>query len=407
MKLVGVVAEYNPFHRGHEYMLAEIRRQLGEDTSIVCVMSGSFVQRGECALLSKFARAEAAVKGGADLVLELPLPWALSSAEHFARGAVSLLSATGLVSHLAFGSECGDVERLSRLAEGLQRPEMDELIREDLRQGVSYAAARQLAAQRLLGDDAALLASPNDILAVEYLKTLGKVSPQIIPLAIRRVGAGHDQGGEHEFLSASELRRRFCAGEDIAARLPRAMGEILLRECIEGKAPFTMAKLETALLSRLRMLPKAAFSALADNAEGLDNRLYTAVHEGASWEEILTLAKSKRYAMARLRRMLVCAGLGMSASDRDGTPPYLRALAMSRQGRAVWRQMEQSASLPRISRPGEVKALGTAAQRLFGLEAAATDFCALALEGTEHRRPGQEWRRMPYIHQTETGDTKI
>ena len=399
MYVAGVVAEYNPFHQGHEYMLSQVREILGDDTIIVCAMSGSFVQRGECALAPKHRRAEAAVRCGADVVLELPLPWSLSSAEGFAHGAVGMLAATGVVTHLAFGSECGDIERLSAVANGLCSPELDEYIREEIKGGISYAAARQRAAERILGAEAALLSRPNDILGIEYLKAVHAHGIDVTPLAVRRKGAGHDESGEHEFLSASELRRRFVRGEDITHDLPEAMAKILKRCCDDGEAPVTMDSLETALLARLRMLPMEVFEALADAGEGLGRRLYAAVHEGAAVEEILLLAKSKRYALARLRRMLLCAALGIKAEDKEGIPPYLRVLALSERGRALWRHMETSAVLPRVTRPGEVKLLEGRARRIFELEVAATDFCALALTNVEKRRPGEEWRRGPYIQQ--------
>lgn len=397
MKYVGIVAEYNPFHKGHEYMLRSVRDILGEDTAVICVMSGSFAQRGECAMLSKHARAEAAVKCGADLVLELPLPWALSSAELFARGAVRLLAATGVLTHLAFGSESADLSRLSKLAGALLAPDMDERIKDELALGLSYAAARQRAVQKFLGEDAALLSSPNDILAVEYLKALQCYAPSVQPLAIPRVGAGHDQEGEFAFLSASDIRRRVIAGEEFSGALPREMAGILAREIDAGRAPMSVAAMEMALLSRLRMLPPEAFALLPDSTEGLDKRLYSAVHEGADLQEILALAKSKRYAMARLRRMLMCAALGLRADDREGMPPYLRVLALSERGRRIWREMDKTAQLPKITRPGEVKMLDERAQHLFALEAAATDLLSLACTHEEDRRPGREWRCMPYV----------
>ena len=173
MAIIGIIAEYNPFHTGHEYHIARRRELLGADSTVICVMSGDFVQRGEAALYSKFARAEAACRCGADLVIELPLPWALSSAEGFARGAVGLLGALG-ATHLSFGSECGDVQRLERIAENLIDPAVNAEISRELNENAnnSYASARQTVLARRLGDEAKLIEQPNNILAVEYLKAI-------------------------------------------------------------------------------------------------------------------------------------------------------------------------------------------------------------------------------------------
>ena len=172
MKTAGIICEYNPFHAGHAWQIAEIRRTLGEDTAVVCAMSGNFVQRGDFAILRKHVRAEAAVRGGADLVLELPTPWATASAECFARGGVEVLSGTGVVDTLCFGSECAKIEKLLRLAQFLTSDDFANALRTELDKGISFAAARELAAEKMQGDDAEILRGPNDILGVEYCKAL-------------------------------------------------------------------------------------------------------------------------------------------------------------------------------------------------------------------------------------------
>ena len=218
--VIGIVAEYNPFHNGHSLHLEDARARLGEESGVVCVMSGDFVQRGEAAVYSKFARAEAAVRCGADLVLELPLPWALSSAEGFARGAVGLLGQIGVVTHLSFGSECGEIEPLRRVAEALLDPGIGADIRAEMQTGDSFAAARQRAVSKRVGALAELLEAPNNILAVEYLKALYDQRLSLRPMTVRRAGAGHDAAGEGRLRSASELRSFLGAGRDIRPYVP-------------------------------------------------------------------------------------------------------------------------------------------------------------------------------------------
>ena len=182
MNAIGIITEYNPFHRGHKWQIDELRRRFGAGTGIVCAMSGDFVQRGDFAVERAHARAEAAVRGGADLVLELPLPWAIASAEGFARGGVGVLNATGIVSVLAFGSECGETEPLQRAAETLLRADFSSALREALAAGTSFASAREAAARTLVGEDAAVLKNPNDILGVEYCKAIARQAAALMPL---------------------------------------------------------------------------------------------------------------------------------------------------------------------------------------------------------------------------------
>ena len=294
--VIGIVAEYNPFHNGHARLIEQTRARLGADCPVVCVMSGDFVQRGSPAVYAKFARAEAAARCGADLVLELPLPWALSSAEGFARGAVGLLGSLGVVTHLSFGSECGELEPLQRVAEALLDPLLGEDLRAELQAGIPFAAARQQAVARRVGALAELLQAPNNILAVEYLKAIFDQRLDLRPLTILRTGAQHDRPAEGNVRSASELRTRIGAGENVSAFLPRAAAEISAREKTLGRGPVLPEALESAILSRLRMLPQTAYNALPGASEGLGNGLYRAAHEEPTLDGVLAAAKSKRYA---------------------------------------------------------------------------------------------------------------
>ena len=373
-KVAGIVAEYNPFHRGHAYHIAETRRLLGDDCAVLCVMSGDFVQRGDVAVFDKFARAEMAVRGGADLVLELPLRWRLSPAEVFAHGAVSLLESTGVVTHLSFGSECGDVNRLLAAAAAQRTPAFLEAFNAALSSGVSYPRAQELAARSAAPELADLLTQPNDTLALQYLQALWALDSEIIPVAIPRVGAGHDAAGESDYPSASRLRERLRAGERVSEWVPH----------LPEAKPVFLADLEIAILSRLRMLPKEAFAALPDCSEGLENVLYKAVHSAASLDEILAAAKSKRYPMSRLRRMLLCAALGVR---RDVQSPYLRVLAANEQGRALLHTMRETATIPVITKPAAAREFEE-----FRLTADAHDLYVLA---QSDKTPGQDWRHTP------------
>ena len=397
MAVIGIVCEYNPFHRGHQLHIEKARAVLGEESTVVCVMSGDFVQRGEAAVYSKYARAEAACRCGADLVAELPLPWALSSAEGFARGAVSLLGNLG-ATHLAFGSETGELQPLEDVARTLLDPrltgEIKALFTQDA--SLSYAAARERAVQARLGDRALLLRQPNNILAVEYLKAAYDQRLELEPLPILRKGAGHDQeqsdGGP---CSASELRKRIRAVRSLNGEIPPEAAAVFSREKDRGREIADPAALEIAVLSRLRMLGEEDFLNLPDAADGLGQRLFRAVREEPTLDAVLASAKTRRYALSRIRRMALCACLGVKAGMADGIPPYARVLAANERGRALLREQTKRAAIPIVTKPATVKELSEDCAALFTLGAQAHDFYVLGFPAQVERRPGGDWRTSP------------
>ena len=401
MQTAGMIIEYNPLHYGHLYLIRRIREQLGTETAVIGVMSGNFVQRGDFALVRKHARAKAAVASGVDLVLELPLPWAVASAERFADGGVQALEATGVVTHMAFGSECGDASALERVAGCLLSSEYEEALRGRLGEGASYAACRQAAVEQLLGSaDAAILESPNNILGVEYCKALLRRKSDIRPLTVSRAGAGyHDVSAEQELPSATSIRALLTQGEREAAleRMPEAMRTAYEAEERCGRAPVFRERCERAMLARLRSMSEADFAALDEGNEGLYRRLYEASRKATSVEELLDLAKTKRYAYTRLQRMVLWAYLGLCPSEFPAEEPYLRVLAANSRGREVLARMRKTASLPVLTKSADVRQLSAEAQRLFELEVRATDLYTLAYPDLTAADGGAEWREGPVI----------
>lgn len=401
MNAAGIIVEYNPLHMGHVHLLRQTRRILGEDTAILCCMSGDFVQRGDFALLRRQARAKAAVQSGADLVLELPLPWAVSSAEGFARGAVETLLSTNVLTHLAFGSECGDGAALQRVAAALQSEEFPALLRQELKVGDSFAAARERSVgKRLSPEDAALLQSPNNILGIEYCKALLDCKSTVEPLTIRRVGAAHDaKEAQGTIASASAIRTLLKEGEKERALslMAPAMKEAYLEEKAAGRAPVLWQNSERAILARLRSMRREDFAALDQGKEGLYNRLYEASRTAAGVEELLAAAKTKRYAYARLRRIVLWAYLGLKPAELPQHPVYLRPLAMNDRGRAVLAKMRKEAALPILTKPADVRRLGPEAQRLFAMEAAAADLYSLSYPDLAAARGDALWKEGPVL----------
>jgi len=368
------------------------RAALGGHCAIVGVMSGNFVQRGDFAIFNKHARAGAAVRCGADLIVELPSPYALSSAEGFARAGVHVLDMLGVCDAISFGSESGDVGALREAAEAIVSPEAEALIREWLGKGLPYASARQRAADAVLGPKSEVFKSPNNLLGIEYLKAINQSESPLLPLTVRRAGGDHD--GDSGY-SASSIRKAVLQGEETWALMPEGAVAACKGEIAAGRGPVSLKQCELAVLSRLRAAE--GFSALPDATEGLDRRLARCAASEATIEGILEKAKTKRYAMSRLRRMLMCACLGITAGDTREPPPYIRVLAMNGVGMALLGAARKKAEAPIITKPASVHRLSGRAARLFGIESAATDFYALAYQDEAQRRGSQEWRQGPVV----------
>ena len=395
MRICGVVSEYNPFHKGHAHQISETKARLGEDCAVVCCMSSDFVQRGDAAILPKHLRAKAAVLGGADVVLELPAPYALRSAEGFAQSAVDILLGTGVLTDLSFGAEDADPALLKETASLLLEhwTVQDTLLH--LKTGISYAAARERALYARVQERAEILQKPNNILAVEYCKALVRRESEVNILPIHRVGAGHDEGAEGEYASASHIRQLLREGktDEALPYLPDSTADILKEAMDKGQALIDQSRLENAMLSTLVRLTAADLSALPDANEGLDNRLLEAIRKGRSIEDICAQAKTKRYALSRIRRMIYCAYLGITKEESAAPPPYVRVLAFSDKGREVLKAARKQATLPLITKPAHAFDLGGDARVIFEREALACDLYNLALPCWKDLRWGDDWRQ--------------
>lgn len=393
MAVAGIIAEYNPFHRGHAWQLSALRGQLGQDTEVVAVMSGNYVQRGDLAIMNKIARAEAALKCGVDLVLELPTPWSCATAERFAQGGVALLAACGVVTHLVFGSECGDLDALWSAAQCLDGEEYPLVLRRLLSTGMTFAAARQAAVDQLTDGGGQCLSQPNDNLAVEYLRALSRLDSAggIEPVTFRRVGAAHDSAEPGAYASASYLRSLILSGDrSWRESMPEASADVLDRELSAGRAPVSLAGCERAVLSRLRTMEEEEFAPYDGGREGLYHRFFRAVSTGRTLDELLEEAKTKRYTLARLRRLMLHSFLGVCPAEGDASPPYLRVLGANERGRKLLRRMASEAALPVVVRPAAARTLGPEARTLFNQETRCTDLYTLAYPQLKQSVPGSE-----------------
>ena len=382
MKVSGLICEYNPFHNGHLYHISETRKNGA--THIVSVMSGSFVQRGDVAVMDKLSRARRAVKSGVDLVIELPVQFCLSSAENFAAGAVWLLNCLGAVDELSFGSECGDIEMLTHALE-----RVDEIaetrkseINDIMEKGYTYPRALTSVLNGVYPTAAAIVSEPNNTLAIEYLRALRSFRSQMVPFTIRREGASHDSGAaEGGYASASYIREKILGGADIS-ELAEIMPELWAKavgEAAEKGGIARLERLERVMLYKLRMASPEEISQISDIAQGLENRIYGARMAG-SLDELLCSVKTKRYTMARIKRILLSLLIGITREDLTHMPPFGRILAFNDRGREILAAAKGKAVIPYGSSLAKLSQTNRVTRRFAELEGKASDIYGLALD---------------------------
>lgn len=379
MNICGIICEYNPFHNGHKFHIEETK-SLGTD-AVVCVLSSDFVQRGEPAILNKHYRAEMAINCGADLVLELPTPFSCATAERFARGAINILNALGVVSSLSFGCE-DDFIKLCDVAELLDDELVDLKIKEHLKRGISYAAAREKAISDFAPECSEILKKPNNILAIEYLRALPDA---IAPIAILRKGASHDSSEiDGSFASASLIRELILNKKynEIKSLMPAAAFDILMRAIDSGACPVKFS--DAAVLSHLKRLSAEDFKKVPDVSEGLEMRIFDAISSSRTIEELYSKIKTKRYALSRIRRIITNAYLGVSAEQ---SPCYIRVLALNDTGKKVLSLARKKATLPIITKPAAGK----------GIAAFENEVLYSELYSLLGANSLNEWKRTPII----------
>ncbi|GGD68705.1 nucleotidyltransferase [Paenibacillus nasutitermitis] len=365
MRTVGLIVEYNPFHNGHYYHLQQSAKITKAD-AVVAVMSGNFLQRGEPALLDKWTRTEMALRGGCDLVIELPVAYSTQAAEWFAYGAVALLGATGVVDALCFGSEAGEIGPLRRIARMLaHEPEpFARLMADTLGRGASYPAAYSEAVRLYMaqaGDHEAAafpLEQPNNTLGLHYLLALERLGSRIEPHTIRREKAGYSQSDitDGEIASATAIRRLVAqqgAPDDAAPYVPRATMDLLQRDYAAGRGPVSWSSFARPLFHKLMCESAGSLADYHEMSEGLQHRLKRSVSTLSSLEvePLLEALKTRRYTRTKLQRMLLAVLLGHRKADlspdrlQSGIQ-YIRVLGFTGKGRELLKKMKTTASLP-------------------------------------------------------------
>ena len=353
-KTVGIICEYNPFHSGHRYQIEQVRK-LGFDR-VVCVMSGNTVQRGEFAICDKYSRAEMAVKGGADLVLELPCPYSASSAEFFALAGVRILEDAD-VAAICFGSECGDITELKKVAEICDSEQLNEIYKELVSSGVGTASAYFEAYKNLTGKD--MPSGANDLLGVAYIRALKKENSQIEPIAIKRKGSDYRSDNIEsmtEHPSATMLRNYVCengTNENFKNIVPKETFEVLKRE----NAPAKISNIEIAIISALRLSDISKLENIAEIGGGLGEKILSASHEVTTYNELVSAVSCKNYPEARVRRAILNILLGVTFDDIRAYPAYTTVLGFSEVGKEMLSELRKKEKMPFITKPADASQL--------------------------------------------------
>lgn len=370
MSAVGIIAEFNPLHTGHKRIITRAKA-LGD--TVICIISGNFVQRGDTAIISKYQRAKFALLCGADIVAEMPVLWSMSTAQNFALAGVWQLYNLGC-DKIVFGSECGDIEALKNAADVLAGDSFFTLAAQKAKSGITFAAARELAASEL-GVDFSLLRNPNDNLGIEYILAAKKLNLPIEFHCIKRIGARHDSGEVSDgYVSSSFIRKELISGSiGFCERfMPREIRGIIQPENIAD-----INRLENAILCSLRTKTADDFKCLPDISEGLENKIYFSARVATGLEELYNMIKSKRYTLARIRRLVLAAFLGFDNEFFMQTPPYVRVLGFGKVGEAHLKNLV--ALIPVITRASQIKMLESDAKKVFETECRATDIFSMSL----------------------------
>ena len=413
MKIAAIIAEYNPFHSGHAAHI-EFTKNSGFD-AVVAIVSPNFVQRGDVACADKWTRAKMALNHGVDLIVELPTPAAISPAENFAKKGVELAHSLGCVNTLSFGVESAIFEDFERTFLVVDSADFKKLLQENLAKGMSYPAALSASAVELREwQTAEVLRNPNNTLGFEYFKANARHENPFDILTYKRFGK-HDEISldieeklqnlnslacqratslnsqtleSCEIASAMQIRKMMEEGLDFKRFLSEESYKILNEEIGQGFAPTNILNLESALLYKLRTMSQEEFKRLPDVSEGLENRIFNAVKNAVSYEDLILKIKTKRYTQARIRRILIAALLEIDRVEMEKPLQYIKVLGMNEVGEKILKAVKNTATLPLVTSFKDVQKLDESAWTAFEVESKATDVFGLAAKNV--RECGRE-----------------
>ncbi len=378
---IGVICEYNPFHFGHKYHISEAKRISG-CKNVICIMSGSLVQRGDVAVFDKWERARQAVESGADLVVELPVTYSLQSADVFARGAVSILHRLKIVDSICFGAETDNLSVLEKCAELSAFPtdEYNRALKSSLASGAGYPAACEYAMREVLGDVPDEVFSPNSTLAVAYLKSLTLLNSKIQPFCIKRNNDYHSHRSGDDFKSATAVRDMIFSDEDYSKYAPD----------YSAAHQYHLKNAESYILGFLRTASPDYMKSIAGFEEGLGNLVINSAKKACTIDELFNMCTGKRYTLSRIRRFCLCAVLGITKNADE--PDYVRILGFSSTGASLINQIKEHSPLIPIVKTADYKG-----SSMFDTDLRSTDFAALCCDSVGERYCGKDFLKSPYI----------
>lgn len=383
MKTTAIICEYNPFHNGHMYQIQQARKNGA--THVVAIMSGNFVQRGELALFDKHLRAEVAIKCGADLVLELPVPYCVSSAELFARGAVHIINSIGCVDSLSFGSECGDIELLKLASEASKQACDTQNFKEFVSSGLSYPSAMQKVIKQNSGDDIAnIFKSPNNMLAIEYIKALYNMGSNIMPETVERKSVDHDSHNSNDkFASASLIRKNVAEGQDISYYVPDSCFYSIEKAISDGIVT-SFSKLDSIIRYKILTTSKTEFEKIPDVNQGLIDRLIASAKKFTTVKDIISNTKTKCFTMARIRRVICYLLIGIKNSDFEILPPYARILGFNDKGIEILSMAKKTSLIPVLSSLSKLSQIGEPQRRFAQIDELSSQIFSMAVENEKY-----------------------
>lgn len=351
-QVLGIIGEYNPFHNGHLYHIAKSKEETGAKY-VVCVISGNFVQRGNTSIINKWAKAKMALTNGADLVIELPTIYSISSAENFAEGAIKILNSLKVVDTLSFGMETKDISILNNIANVLysEPKEYITMLTHELQKGNSFPKARENALMMYLNDIkkyANVLSGSNNILGIEYLKALKRTKSDIVPIGIKREKVLYnDEYMVDEFASATAIRKMLITRQfdDVRNAMPKSSYKILGEELKQGHYVIDLSKFEKEILYILRKMTIEQIKNLPDVTEGLEVSIKSAVESCNKLDDLINIIKSKRFTQTRIQRILLYALLGIDKKQMEiarKINPYIRVLGLNNKGKELLSEIVKS-----------------------------------------------------------------
>lgn len=424
MKVLGLVVEYNPFHNGHLYHLEESKRITGADYT-VCVMSGNFIQRGEPAIVNKWARAKMALMSGVDLVIELPVVYSMASAEYFGYGAVKLLDSLGCIDYICFGSESGNISDLEIIADVLVKEpqEFKAYLKECLDRGHSYPISRQEALEKYFRNHLNkpdliqnTLASSNNILGIEYIKAAKRLNSSIKFKTIKRVSNNYNNEEVTGNISSATAVRKFIdinhnksSLTDMECLVPPTSFHVLMDEFSAGRGPVFSQHFDTYIIGQLRKMSTEDIKKLPYVSEGLENRIKKAADESGSIEALIDKIATKRFTRTRIQRIVFSVLTGISTEmfetfNSNEGPLYVRILGFNDKGRSLLKEIKSRCILPLITKTSQYKSsCNPLLRKMLQIEADSTDLYVLGYSNPLFRKGGQDFTENPvYIQNSET-----